>query len=95
MMATAMLAEIAVRDEAARVEAFAHMHRRAQEGGLHGDATASGVPELVGTRAEVMRMLEYRIANGDADTVRRARAKIEELRTRSGAWKSAMRASER
>ena len=83
--ARALCEEIARRDEEARVQAYTHMHRRAQEGGLNANGSASGVPELVGTRGEVTRMLEYRLEHGDAATVRRARNKMEQLRTRSGA----------
>ena len=83
--ASALVEEVARRDEAARAEAFQHMRRRASEGGLNANGSESGVPELVGSRTEVMRMLNNRIERGDARSVRRAREKVQQLQRRSGA----------
>ena len=83
--ASALVEEVARRDEAARAEAFEHMRRRAREGGLNANGSESGVPELVGTRAQVMSMLNNRIEHGDAGSVRRAREKLKQLQVRSGA----------
>ena len=83
--ASALVEEVARRAEAARAEAFQHMRRRASEGGLNANGSESGVPELVGSRTEVMRMLNNRIERGDARSVRRAREEVQQLQRRSGA----------
>ena len=81
--AQALLAEVARRDELARTAAYEHLRRRADAGGLNAGA-AMGETDVIGSREQLARMIQYRLDNGDAATIRRARAKFAELQARSG-----------
>ena len=66
--------------------AFEVMQERATEGGLNATGVGAGaLPELVGARLEIERMLEYRLEHGNTATRRRVEAKLKQLRAASGA----------
>ena len=87
--ATAALGDAVRSDEEAVAAAWAHMLERARAGGGGAVHEAGELPDLVGAREQIMRMLENRIANGDAATKRRASQKLAQLQTMAGADTSA------
>ena len=85
--AQALLAEVARRDELARTAAYEHLRRRADAGGLNAGA-AMGETDVIGSREQLARMIQYRLDNGDAATIRRARAKFAELQLQARSGRS-------
>ena len=79
--------EAAVREDRRDTDlAFEVMQERATEGGLNATGVGAGaLPELVGARGEIERMLDYRLEHGGAATRRRVEAKLKQLRAASGA----------
>ena len=79
--------EAAVREDRRDTDlAFEVMQERATEGGLNATGVGAGaLPELVGARGEIERMLDYRLEHGSAATRRRVDAKLKQLRAASGA----------
>ena len=65
--------EAAVREDRRDTDlAFEVMQERATEGGLNATGVGAGaLPELVGARGEIERMLDYRLQHGSAATRRR------------------------
>ena len=70
--------EAAVREDRRDTDlAFEVMQERATEGGLNATGVGAGaLPELVGARGEIERMLDYRLQHGSAATRRRVDAKL-------------------
>ena len=83
-LATGVLAEAASQDDAARAAGWAHMLERARAGGLGGEADGGAIPELVGAREQIIRMLQSRIEHADPSTQRRARDKLAQLQASAG-----------